>query len=168
MIVFRARSSETRGIGRPLGVLLAGLTAAVSPLAAQEAPNGTSATDLRGIYVDSNAFPISKANETALTASLTVPGVDGLVLVLGWDGIEPSPGQYDWSTLDQWMTTAVSLGKKVELSISASTISSATGDFECRSRFRVAGRGFIGQRARDCAGADRGHAGRRVLVLLRR
>ena len=79
----------------------------------------TSPGDLRGIYVDSNAFPISTTDETALTASLGVSGVDGLVLVLGWDGIEHAKGQYDWTTLDQWMRTAVSSGKKVELSIRA-------------------------------------------------
>ena len=47
-------------------------------------------SDLRGVYVTSNAFPIGKANEVALEASLKVPGVDGLVLVLGWAAIEPA------------------------------------------------------------------------------
>lgn len=77
------------------------------------------AADLRGIYVDSNAFPISQANAAALTQSFSVPGVDGLVLVLGWDGLEPAMGQYDWSTLDHWMNLAASANKKVELSIRA-------------------------------------------------
>lgn len=75
--------------------------------------------DLRGIYVDSNAFPISQQNAAALTASLTVHGVDGLVLVLAWDKIEPALGQYQWDTLDQWMEMAVSAGLRVELSVRA-------------------------------------------------
>ena len=82
-------------------------------------PASGSSADLRGIYVDSNAFPIGAANSTALGAALHVPGVDGLVLVLGWDGIEPAMGQYQWATLDQWMNLAVSSHKKVELSIRA-------------------------------------------------
>jgi hypothetical protein len=72
-----------------------------------------------GLYVDSTAFPIATANAATLAASLNVPGVDGLVLVLGWDGIEPNMGQYQWNTLDQWMTTAIAAGIKVELSLRA-------------------------------------------------
>ena len=87
----------------------------VSATAAAQSPS----PDIRGIYVDSNAFPISKAATTALTASLTVPGVDGLVLVVGWSGIEPSMGQYQWDTVDQWMGMAISAGLKVELSVRA-------------------------------------------------
>ena len=75
--------------------------------------------DLRGIYVDSNAFPISQQNAAALTESLTVHGVDGLVLVLAWDQIEPALGQFQWNTLDQWMGMAISQGLKVELSVRA-------------------------------------------------
>lgn len=75
------------------------------------------AADLRGIYVDSNAFPLSKPNSDALTQSLNVLGVDGLVLVLGWDAVEPAKGQFDFSTLDQWMSMAAASSKKVELSI---------------------------------------------------
>jgi hypothetical protein len=77
------------------------------------------ASDLRGLYVDSNAFPISKANAAALTASLSVTGVDGVVLVFGWDGIEPAMGQFQWDALDQWMSIAAAADKKVELSIRA-------------------------------------------------
>lgn len=40
--------------------------------------------DLRGIYVDRNAFPPSAENNAALSEALNVPGVDVLVLVLGW------------------------------------------------------------------------------------
>ena len=76
-------------------------------------------TDIRGIYIDSNALPIPMDDSTAIVASLNVPGVDGLVLVLGWKNIEPSMGRYDWTTLDQWMNLAITAGKKVELSIRA-------------------------------------------------
>jgi hypothetical protein len=75
---------------------------------------------LRGIYVDSNEISqITNRNATALAASLNVPGVDGFVLVIGWDAIEPAMGQYQWTTLDQWMSQAVSSGKKVDLSVRA-------------------------------------------------
>ena len=75
--------------------------------------------DLRGIYVSSDALPQPKDKEAALAASLQVSGVDGLLLVLGWDAIEPGMGQYQWDTLDKWMSTAVSAGKQVDLSITA-------------------------------------------------
>ncbi len=78
-----------------------------------------SAADLRGIYVDSNAFPISKSDSAAIVQSLSVPGVDGVVLVFGWNGLEPSRQKFQWTTLDRWMTIATAAGKKVELSIRA-------------------------------------------------
>ena len=81
--------------------------------------HGQTATDLRGIYVSGTDFPVSKEVATALAASLKVPGVDGLLLGIAWDSLEPGRGQYDWSTLDQWMSTAVSLGRKVKLSLPA-------------------------------------------------
>ncbi len=73
--------------------------------------------DLRGIYVDSNALPVSKTDSTALVASLKVPGVDGMVLVVGWSTLEPAKGKFQWGELDGWMNIAVAAGKKVELSI---------------------------------------------------
>jgi hypothetical protein len=67
-----------------------------------------------------NEIPrITDRNATALAASLNGPGVDGLVLVIGWDALEPAMGQYQWAVLDQWMSRAVSSGKKVDLSVSA-------------------------------------------------
>ena len=76
--------------------------------------------DLRGIYVySSDVSQISPNYAKGLSTSLNVPGVDGLVLVIGWNAIEPAMGQYQWTTLDQWMSTAVSLGKKVDLAIVA-------------------------------------------------
>jgi hypothetical protein len=75
--------------------------------------------DLRGIYVDSNALPVSSNNAAALAASLSVPGVDGLVLVLGWKSLETNFNAYDWSDLDQWMSNAVAANLKVDLSLRA-------------------------------------------------
>jgi hypothetical protein len=48
-----------------------------------------------------------------------VPGVDGLVLVISWSAIEPSMGQYQWSTLDQWVQQSIAAGKKIDLTITA-------------------------------------------------
>ena len=64
-------------------------------------------------------FRISQNDETVLASSLLVPGMDGLVLVLGWNKIEPALGQFQWDTLDRWMRMAVSAGIKVELSVRA-------------------------------------------------
>jgi hypothetical protein len=79
--------------------------------------------DLRGIYVDSVAFPIPPDAEARLSQALQAPGVDGLVLVLGWSSIEPERGSYQWMRpgdpqwLDQWIGKAIAAGKKVELSL---------------------------------------------------
>jgi hypothetical protein len=78
------------------------------------------AADLRGIYVySSDVSQISKGYANNVTSSLSVPGVDGIVLVIAWSSIEPSFGQYQWSTLDQWTHRAMTLGKKIDLTITA-------------------------------------------------
>lgn len=94
--------------GLCLGALLASTSA------------GVPAADLRGIYVYTNdVSQISSATANALTAAFQVPGVDGVALVIGWKAIEPAMGQYDWTTLDQWIGRAVSLGKKIDLVVMA-------------------------------------------------
>ncbi|HXA17617.1 MAG TPA: beta-galactosidase [Thermoanaerobaculia bacterium] len=78
------------------------------------------AADVRGIYVySSDVSQISKGTANNVTASLSVPGVDGIVLVISWSSIEPSMGQYQWTTLDLWTHRAVTLGKKIDLTITA-------------------------------------------------
>ena len=78
------------------------------------------AADLRGIYVySSDVAQISKGSANNVTTSLSVPGVDGIVLVIGWNAIEPAMGQYQWTTLDLWTHRAVTLGKKIDLAITA-------------------------------------------------
>jgi len=87
------------------------LTLIASPAGAQ---------DIRGIYVYSNdvsALPKSVANN--VTASLSLKGVDGLALVIGWSAIEPVMGQFQFATLDQWMQTAIAAHRNVELIITA-------------------------------------------------
>jgi len=81
--------------------------------------------DLRGIYIDSNAFPIRKTNSANLAASLNVPGVDGLVLVLGWTNLETSMGKFDWSDLDEWTSNAIAANVKVDLSVRAGDLTPA-------------------------------------------
>ncbi len=72
--------------------------------------------DPRGIYVYSEHLA---QDAQMLTQALTVNGVDGLTLLLGWAEIEPKQGSYTWSLLDQWMTSASSSGKKVALAVRA-------------------------------------------------
>jgi len=79
----------------------------------------TRPSDLRGIYIDSNALPLDKTNTANLGASLSVPGVDGLVLVLSWANLETNLGQYVWTNLDTWMSNAIAANLKVDLSLRA-------------------------------------------------
>jgi hypothetical protein len=95
-------------------------TFVVISLACAIVPARSLVADLRGIYVySSDVSQISKGYANNVTASLGVPGVDGIVLVIGWSAIEPSMGQYQWSTLDQWTHRAVASGKKIDLTITA-------------------------------------------------
>ena len=80
--------------------------------------------DLRGLYVVTKVPPASNALGAAASAAFNVPGVNGALLVMGWDVIEPAMGQYDWTAFDQWMTMAVSAGKKIELSITTGYVGS--------------------------------------------
>lgn len=83
--------------------------------------------DLRGIYTTiSNPFPLTTVQqhdlEPALTDSLAHSGVDGLLLVLRWDGLEPTVGHYIWESgganpLDYWIGQAMSSGKEVEIAV---------------------------------------------------
>ncbi len=77
-------------------------------------------TDLRGIYIYTNdVSTISTATASQLTQSFSIPGVDGVAIVIGWNAIEPSLGQYQWTVLDQWIATVSALGKKIDLVIPA-------------------------------------------------
>jgi Beta-galactosidase len=77
-------------------------------------------TDIRGIYLYTNdVSQITAGTTNALTTSLNVTGVDGIAIVVGWDAIEPSMGQFQWALLDQWIHTAISGGKKIDLAVPA-------------------------------------------------
>lgn len=90
-------------------VLISGLCRADGPTA-----------DLRGLYIYSgNVATISSSYAKTVTKSLNVPGVDGLVLVIGWNSVEPAMGEYSWTTLDQWMHLSISSGKKINLTLVA-------------------------------------------------
>ncbi len=77
-------------------------------------------TDIRGIYLYTNdVSQITAGTTNALTTSLGITGVDGIAIVIGWDAIEPSMGQFQWALLDQWINIAISRGKKIDLVVPA-------------------------------------------------
>jgi uncharacterized protein (TIGR03437 family) len=107
---------STRMQHRPLW-LLSAILALRSMAWAQTPP-----TDLRGIYIYTNdVSQITASTASALTASLSVPGVDGVAVVIGWTAIEPAMGQYQWATLDQWIGRAIATGRKIDLVVPAGT-----------------------------------------------
>ncbi len=84
------------------------------------APIAFAQTDLRGIYIYTNdVSQVSNATASQLTASFSLPGVDGVAVVIGWNAIEPSMGQYQWTVLDQWIARVAALGKNIDLVIPA-------------------------------------------------
>jgi hypothetical protein len=95
-----------------LSVNAAGQSTTVAP----QSPS----VDLRGIYVYTNdVSQITQATANNLTASFSIPGVDGVAVVIGWDAIEPAMGQYQWTLLDQWLGQAIALNKKIDLVVMA-------------------------------------------------
>lgn len=84
------------------------------------APLALGQPDMRGIYIYTNdVSQITNATANQLTQSFSIPGVDGVAIVLGWNSIEPNKGQYVWALLDQWIATVSALGKKIDLVIPA-------------------------------------------------
>ncbi len=99
---------------------LFGITAALPAILLALAPLASAQTDLRGIYIYTNdVSQVSKATATQLTQSFGIPGVDGVAVVIGWDAIEPSMGQYQWTVLDQWIGQVAALNLKIDLVIPA-------------------------------------------------
>jgi hypothetical protein len=107
-----------------LSLLLIFATPATAQIANQSAKNA------RGIYVYSlntavDDLPTSP-DASLFLQTLSVPGTDGITLVENWSSIEPFKGVFEWdlvpagqSQLDQWLSTAVSAGKKINLAIRA-------------------------------------------------
>lgn len=76
--------------------------------------------DLRGIYVYTNdVSQLSTATAAQVTASFSLPGVDGAAIVIGWDAVEPAMGQYQWTLLDKWIGSVTALGKRIDLVVPA-------------------------------------------------
>ncbi len=97
-----------------LAATASALVALLAPLASAQP------ADLRGIYIYTNdVSQISTATASQLTQSFNIPGVDGVAVVLGWNSLEPSKGQYVWTLLDQWIGQVSALGKKIDLVIPA-------------------------------------------------
>jgi uncharacterized protein (TIGR03437 family) len=84
------------------------------------AVSASAQTDLRGIYIYTNDLSqVTNATASLLTQSFSIPGVDGVAIVIGWNAIEPSMGQYQWTVLDQWIGQVSALGKKIDLVVPA-------------------------------------------------
>ena len=55
------------------------------------APLALAQSDLRGIYIYTNdVSQITTATASQLTQSFSIPGVDGVAIVVGWNSIEPA------------------------------------------------------------------------------
>jgi glycosyl hydrolase family 42 (putative beta-galactosidase) len=92
----------------------------ILPVSAETENTPQSAESIHGIYVySSDVSQISTNYADLLIDSLNTPGTDGIVLVIGWSAIEPAKGQYQWATLDEWMSRAIASGKKIDLTIKA-------------------------------------------------
>jgi len=92
----------------------------LGPMLLAAALSAPAQSDLRGIYIYTNdVSQVSTATAAQLTQSFSIPGVDGVAIVIGWDSVEPSLGQYQWTLLDQWINQVSALGKKIDLVVPA-------------------------------------------------
>ena len=73
--------------------------------------------DFRGLYVLINPAWVFQA--PSLRSALAKPYIDGAVLTSEWSGIEPAPGVYDFTALDQWIVLAVRQHEKLSLAVMA-------------------------------------------------
>ena len=102
--------------------------------AQQSPPNQGAPTTGRGVFVytlnyaigndPAAASPNAPARE--LLQAMSVPGIDGITLVVGWNDIEPSCGNYVWgddpttttrSWFDNWILQAANAGLQINLAI---------------------------------------------------
>jgi hypothetical protein len=68
------------------------------------------------LYVQPDAPALAQA---ATLAYITDPGVSGFTLEVKWSDIEPSPGVFDWSTIDFYALPVAAAGKPIKIGIVA-------------------------------------------------
>jgi len=83
-------------------------------LLAAGAAHAQTIADQRGLFVYTEHLTQDAQD---LSQALTVPGIDGITLLLDWGAVETALGTYNFTTLDQWIKAAVSSGKKLTLAI---------------------------------------------------
>lgn len=69
----------------------------------------------KGIYV--SGPPASSRSASVVPGLVDKHFVDGFLVRIGWDDLEPSQGRFDWTLLDREMEAAAKSGKKVALGI---------------------------------------------------
>src|SRR5450631_2278484 len=74
-------------------------------------------TPFRGIYVVTGN--LKNGNSILPGTIYSTAYIDGVVLGGRWNQIEPSPGVYDWSVVDQEITRAVANNKKIAVNVTA-------------------------------------------------
>jgi len=74
-------------------------------------------TPFRGIYVITGN--LKTAGSILPDTVYATPYIDGVVLGALWNQIEPSPGVYDWSVVDQEIMRAVANKKKIAVNVTA-------------------------------------------------
>jgi hypothetical protein len=88
-----------------------------TPLRSKTMASTNSAGAAKGIYVITGNL---KTAQSILPGAIySTPYIDGVVVGGLWNQIEPSPGVYDWSVVDQEITRAVANEKKIAVNVTA-------------------------------------------------
>ena len=74
-------------------------------------PSPAGASVIHGIYVTADV------GKPIPASVLSAPSVDGVVLRFYWKTLEPSPGQFDFSALDQDIARVTAAGKRYSLAV---------------------------------------------------
>ena len=90
---------------------------------------GVSVKPYAGIYAQSN--PLQDNLNSQLPSSVfSSPDITGVSLSLDWGTIEPGPGSYDWTSIDNEVTQAVASGKKISIALIPNRFSAPTWLFQ--------------------------------------
>ncbi|MFM8281560.1 MAG: beta-galactosidase [Bacteroidota bacterium] len=63
----------------------------------------------------SGVYFLGSANVPISTSSFSNPNINGSVVRFRWNDLEPSPGNFNWTFIDEEIAKAVTYNKKVSL-----------------------------------------------------
>lgn len=93
-----------------------GLVLSAIVMTAGCAPTSSPSSGEGGLYVYMR-WPYLQNKADGYSTAITSDYINGATVILEWNRIEPAPGQYDWSSVDNWIKLIMSSDKKMALGV---------------------------------------------------